>query len=73
MDGVTINQLLQACKQEVKKGNGDKVVQISTDDEGNGYHTLFYGFCSNEEDIEKCIEMGMFHDDVDPRNTILLG
>ena len=44
MDAYTVEQLLEFCKAEKKKGNGKKKVLLSSDDEGNEYHQLFYGF-----------------------------
>ena len=44
MDGYTVEQLLEFCKAEKKKGNGKKKILLSSDDEGNEYHQLFYGF-----------------------------
>ena len=43
MRAITIDQLLAICEYEKKKGNGSKKVMISKDDEGNGYHELFFG------------------------------
>ena len=40
---LTVNQLLKECLEQISKGNGEKRVFISTDDEGNGFHNLFYG------------------------------
>lgn len=37
---VTVNRLLEFCKEQVKKGNGDKRILISDDDEGNGFQTV---------------------------------
>ena len=42
METITVKQLLKACKEEVAKGNGDKHILISGDDEGNSFHELFY-------------------------------
>ena len=42
---LTISQLASICKAQIKKGNGGKKILISNDDEGNGYHELFFG-CS---------------------------
>ena len=42
--GFTINQLKEMCEQQIRKGNGDKHILISDDDEGNGYHELFFAF-----------------------------
>lgn len=41
---MTVKQLLKLCQEEVKKGNGDKFIVIADDNEGNGYHGMFYGF-----------------------------
>ena len=43
MRAITIDQLLAICENEALKGNGSKKVMISKDDEGNGYHELFFG------------------------------
>ena len=44
MTQVTVERLLELCKEEVQKGNGHKIVLLSNDDEGNGYHECFYEF-----------------------------
>ena len=54
--GLTVNQLLELCKEQIKQGNGNKHIIISDDDEGNGYHTLFFGFTDNVEDLECILE-----------------
>lgn len=55
MKALTINDLLKECMKQVRKGNGDKVIMISSDDEGNSYHYLWYSFTSIEE-MEEPIE-----------------
>lgn len=47
---ITINELLEMCKRQVKKGNGNMGICISDDEEGNGFHGLYYG-------LEPIIEM----------------
>jgi len=42
--GVSVKQLLELCKEQVAKGNGDKIIILSNDDEGNGYHEMIYHF-----------------------------
>lgn len=60
MQQITINKLYELCKKQIEKGNGDKVIAISNDNEGNGYHGLFYGFTVvtdyEEWDIEDSVE-----------------
>lgn len=41
---ITIAELGQLCELHIELGHGDKKILISADDEGNGYHELFYGF-----------------------------
>lgn len=71
--GLTVRQLAKFCDALVKKGLGGKHVLITTDDEGNGYHTLFYQFTTDEAEIKECAEAGLFHDDNDPNEVVLLG
>lgn len=53
MKELTINDLAKLIKAEIKKGNGDKKILISDDEEGNGYHQLFYGFCPAKDEHEE--------------------
>lgn len=70
--GLTVEDLFIKCLTEMKAGNGAKEIQISDDDEGNGFHSLFYGFTSDKETIEGYGE-DSFHDSVDLGNIVLLG
>lgn len=72
-NAVTVRQLLKLCQEQVKKGNGDKDVVISGDDEGNEFHTLFYGFVDTEEGINYYAEAGMLHDNNNPKDCVILG
>lgn len=45
---ITVNELVRLCKAQIKKGNGNKKILISSDDEGNEYHELFYDFTDTE-------------------------
>lgn len=40
---ITIKELYEMCKQQIAKGNGNLKIFISDDEEGNGYHGLYYG------------------------------
>ena len=71
--GMTVEELFHACAEEMQKGNGGRIIQITTDDEGNGYHTLFFTF-SPLSDNASAIEDGPLHDDGSmPDQIILLG
>lgn len=46
---LTIADLAKMAQDQVRMGNGDKKILISTDDEGNGFHELFYAFSNAKE------------------------
>lgn len=48
----TVNQLFYECKKQIELGNGGKEIYISIDEEGNGFHPLYFSFTSEKEDIE---------------------
>lgn len=48
---LTVEVLYNECKKQIDKGNGKKVIMISDDDEGNGFHYLWYTFCKADETI----------------------
>ena len=54
---LTVKQLKVYCEKEIKKGNGDNVIMISSDDEGNSYHYLWYAFTPISI-MEEPIEIG---------------
>lgn len=55
MEQMTVLRLYEALKKEIKKGNGNKLIVISDDNEGNSYHGMFYGVTSDAEEIEDII------------------
>lgn len=71
--GITVKELYDDLHQEILAGNGDKTVLISSDDEGNGYHTLWYTILSDVDEIKKEKEGTLFYDDNDPEEVVLLG
>lgn len=40
---LTINDLFKECQEQIKIGNGDKVLVMSSDDECNEYHHAWTG------------------------------
>lgn len=50
---MTIERLKELCEEQIKLGNKDKYIFISQDEEGNGFHALFFPFISEMEEIEK--------------------
>ncbi len=70
MEEMTIKKLKKLCEEQIKKGNGDKIIMISDDDEGNGYHYLYYAFTPAKELLEDY----MYNEKVAKlEDTIILG
>ena len=67
---LTVNQLCELCEEMKSKGNGNKKVYISSDDEGNYFHPLLYAFSYSEEDLKNYKEMGCIDE---TENIVLLG
>ena len=72
-NAITVKELGFVCDQLKKEGYGDQVVLLSDDDEGNGYHTLFYTFLTDKKMIKELADSGMFHDNNDPDEVVILG
>lgn len=49
MEPITIKELYKECKKQIEKGNEDKIIMLSDDDEGNGYHYCWYLFSTPDE------------------------
>jgi hypothetical protein len=64
MKKMTLMDLYLAIAEQVKQGNGDKVVLVADDDEGNGYHPIYYAVTPmkgnfTEEDLAYCNTYGI--------------
>lgn len=71
MNALTVKELLKACQQQVAIGNGDKIVLLSSDDEGNEFHTCYYKFTHEPEAVAAFA--GFFHDGNNPKDVVILG
>lgn len=68
---ITVMQLFKACVAEIKKGNGNRHILISSDDEGNWYHELFFLFSPVQgKDIEYALPVSVEEFD---KNYVILG
>lgn len=68
---ITIKELLEACKEQVAKGNGDKGILLARDDEGNGFYSCGYLFTEDIWEFTDPDEMHMTVEDFE--NCIILG
>ena len=72
---MTVKELMEHCKHQIEVGNGNKNIVISDDEEGNGYHSLFYPFFTDPAMVRDVIEetgsMYQIIEDID--DIIILG
>lgn len=69
---LTVNQLLEECEKQKSKGNGNKKVYISSDDEGNSYHALYYSFTDDKKSLKEIQDYACGLDE-DIQNIVVLG
>ena len=78
---LTVKTLYEYCEREIKKGNADKKIVISDDNEGNGFHGLYYAFTeltktsqgTYSEEVQEYINNIYDSGDTNPDNLIILG
>lgn len=70
MNQLTVKDLLKFCQIEITKGNGDKHIVVADDNEGNGYHGMFYAFTDCTEEYQDKIYDSQYSSEKD---TIILG
>lgn len=73
---ITVDMLKKMCESMSKRGFGKKKILISNDDEGNGYHELFFSFTETgamiKESDSYMLPHGVSHEDA-VKNYIILG
>ena len=72
MGQFTIKQLRDFCDVYIKEGYGDRMIVISDDNEGNGYHGMFYGFTLIKKEEKEWYPISDSHSD-DVEKIIILG
>ena len=71
MNEITVAELYARCKIQMLKGNADKTILISSDDEGNSFHQLFFAFADDITAIENLKHALPL--ETDPSKVVLLG
>ena len=61
-------------ENEILKGNGNRLIVISDDSEGNGYHGMWFGVTSDVNEIADCLEVcnGVYDSETDEPNRIVI-
>lgn len=71
---MTIRELRNLCDRATEYGFGDFNVIVPDDEEGNGYHDLFYSLTTNQEDVKYAIESTCsFGHVTDVEHSVILG
>ena len=73
MRQLTIKDLKRFVDKQIEKGNEDKFIVISDDNEGNSYHGLFYQFTDDIGEIKMLSDMIYDSVEVDPNKIVILG
>jgi hypothetical protein len=74
MDQMKLKDLYAACKAQMEAGNGEKSLVLADDNEGNGYHGMFYALTViTPENVE--VFSGLIGDnaELDIYNIIVVG
>lgn len=69
MEQMTVKALMEFCKKAIAEGHGDKMIVVADDNEGNGYHGLFYAFTAADDFIDDVYDSRS----TDPDKIIILG
>lgn len=69
---LSVKDLYNECKTQIERGNGDRKIMISQDDEGNGYHYLFYGMAKGEEMRDDDMFMMSVDENITPVDDVIV-
>ena len=72
--GLLVKKLIEACKKDPSIAN--KKIIVADDNEGNGYHGMFYDPTVDAKSVKGCIDAsnGLYDSsEEDPNNLVILG
>ena len=74
MEQITVKDLYRDLAILMKQGRGDDYIVVADDEEGNGYHGIFFSVTDNPKDIRECIEFsnGLYGSVTDDPNKIII-
>lgn len=74
MKQLTVNDLYKECERVIKMGYGNKKLIVADDNEGNGYHGLFFGLTLTA-DKEDWFDTSLISDslETDPNKLVIVG
>lgn len=72
MKQLNIKDLYKICKAEIAKGNGNKKIIVSSDEEGNSFRGLYCGFSTIDLEYKDLYEI-IESESTEPESIIILG
>lgn len=75
MDILKVRELHYFLGEEIKKGNGNKELYVTTDEEGNDYRPMWFAPTSDPKEVEDFMRITCsgLRNCKDPKNAVLLG
>lgn len=74
MEQIKVKDLYRDLAMLMKQGRGDDYIVVADDEEGNGYHGIFFSVTDDPKDIRECIEFsnGLYGSVTDDPNKIII-
>lgn len=74
MEQIKLKDLYQKCKELMDEGKGEKSLIVAADNEGNGYHGMFFTLTEVTHENADCFR-GLIGDNAEPNlyNMIVVG
>lgn len=74
MEQIKLKELFEACRVLMKAGYGEKSLVMSDDNEGNGYHGMFYTLTViTPENVDGFVGFIDDNNEADIHNIIVVG
>lgn len=65
-----LRDLYECCRVQMAKGNGGKLLIVGDDNEGNGYHGMFFGVSPCDKETASLIYDS---NETNPKNLLIIG
>ena len=75
MEILKVKELYYFLGEEIKKGNGNKDLYVTTDEEGNDYRPMWFAPTSDPKEVERFMRITCsgLRNCKDVKNAVLLG
>lgn len=72
---ITVKHLKDLCEKQIEKGNGDKQILISADEEGNTFNPLMFSFVDDAKEMRDLLSQSYTYKQIElaVKEFIILG